>query len=73
MAIGSRLKRGAQVVGRSAKREFISRCYSLIFRTMFLTGVPGRAVRVQGGGAQGGGRGSAAGEGYGAGSSTRSC
>ena len=38
VAIGSRLKRGAQVVGRSAKREFISRCYSLIFRTMFLTG-----------------------------------
>ena len=38
VAIGSRLKRGAQVVGRSPKREFISRCYSLIFRTMFLTG-----------------------------------
>lgn len=37
VAIGSRLKRGAQVVGRSPKREFISRCYSLIFRTMFLT------------------------------------
>ncbi len=37
-AVGSRLKRGAQVVGRSAKREFISRSYSLIFRTMFLTG-----------------------------------
>lgn len=38
VAIGSRLKRGAQVIGRSPKREFISRCYSLIFRTMFLTG-----------------------------------
>ena len=38
VAIGSRLKRGAQVVGRSPKREFISRSYSLIFRTMFLTG-----------------------------------
>ena len=38
VAIGSRLKRGAQVIGRSAKREFISRCYSLIFRTMFFTG-----------------------------------
>ncbi len=37
VAIGSRLKRGAQVVGRSPKREFISRSYSLIFRTMFLT------------------------------------
>ena len=37
VAIGSRLKRGAQVVGRSPKREFISRCYSLIFRVMFLT------------------------------------
>ena len=38
VAIGSRLKRGARVIGRSPKREFISRCYSLIFRTMFLTG-----------------------------------
>lgn len=38
VAIGSRLKRGAQVIGRSPKRELISRCYSLIFRTMFLTG-----------------------------------
>ena len=38
VAIGSRLKRGADVVGRSPKREFISRCYSLIFRVMFLTG-----------------------------------
>ena len=38
VAIGSRLRRGAQVVGRSPIREFISRCYSLIFRSMFLTG-----------------------------------
>ncbi len=37
VAIGSRLKRGAEVIGRSPKREFISRCYSLIFRSMFLT------------------------------------
>ena len=37
VAIGSRLKRGAQVVGRSPKREFISRSYSLIFRAMFFT------------------------------------
>ena len=32
VAIGSRLRRGAQVIGRSPTREFISRCYSLIFR-----------------------------------------
>ncbi len=38
VATGSRLKRGAEVIGRSPKREFISRCYSLIFRTMFFTG-----------------------------------
>ena len=38
VAIGSRLKRGAHVIGRSPKREFISRCYSLIFRSMFFTG-----------------------------------
>ena len=38
IAIGSRLKRGAQVIGRSFKREFISRSYSLIFRGMFLVG-----------------------------------
>ena len=38
VAIGSRLKRGAEVVGRTPKREFISRCYSLLFRSMFLTG-----------------------------------
>lgn len=38
IAIGSRLKRGAQVIGRSFKRELISRSYSLIFRAMFLAG-----------------------------------
>ncbi len=38
IAIGSRLKRGAEVIGRSARREVISRCYSLIFRVMFRTG-----------------------------------
>lgn len=38
IAIGSRLKAGAKVTGRSPKREFISRVYSCIFRTMFLTG-----------------------------------
>ena len=38
IAIGSRLTRGAQVIGRSFKRELISRSYSLIFRAMFLAG-----------------------------------
>jgi len=38
VATGSRLTRGAQVIGRSLKREIISRCYSLMFRTMFFTG-----------------------------------
>ena len=38
IAIGSRLKRGTQVIGRSFKRELISRSYSLIFRAMFLAG-----------------------------------
>ena len=38
IAIGSRLKRGAQVIGRSFKRELISCSYSLIFRAMFLAG-----------------------------------
>ena len=38
VAVGSRLRRGAEVIGRSPTREFISRCYSLIFRSMFLTG-----------------------------------
>ena len=38
IAIGSRLKKGAQVIGRPPKRELISRAYSLIFRAMFVTG-----------------------------------
>ena len=38
IAIGSRLKKGARVIGRSLKRELISRAYSLIFRAMFFTG-----------------------------------
>ena len=38
VATGSRLTRGAEVIGRSFKREFISRCYSLMFRAMFFTG-----------------------------------
>lgn len=37
IAIGSRLKAGARVIGRSFKRELTSRSYSLIFRIMFLT------------------------------------
>ena len=37
VATGSRLARGAEVIGRSLKREIISRCYSLMFRTMFFT------------------------------------
>ena len=38
LAIGSRLSKGARVIGRPFGRELISRAYSLIFRTMFLTG-----------------------------------
>ena len=38
IAIGSRLIAGARVAGRSLKREVISRCYSLTFRSLFLTG-----------------------------------
>ena len=38
LAIGSRLKTGAVVIGRSPLRELISRCYSLLFGTMFFTG-----------------------------------
>ena len=38
LAIGSRLMPGSTVVGRSLKRETISRCYSLTFRGLFLTG-----------------------------------
>lgn len=37
LAIGSRLVRGSDVVGRSPKREIISRCYSLLFRSMFFS------------------------------------
>jgi glycosyltransferase involved in cell wall biosynthesis len=36
-AIGSRFKRGARVIGRTVKREFFSRSYSLIFRSMFFS------------------------------------
>jgi glycosyltransferase involved in cell wall biosynthesis len=35
IVIGSRLIPGSKVVGRSFKREFISRCYSVLFRMMF--------------------------------------
>ena len=38
LAIGSRLKAGAEVIGRPLQREITSRAYSLIFRTMFLAG-----------------------------------
>ena len=38
VGIGSRLAKGAEVVGRSPKRELTSRCYSLMFRSAFLTG-----------------------------------
>ena len=38
IAIGSRLKKGADVIGRSVNRELISRTYSLMFRTLFRTG-----------------------------------
>jgi len=36
IAVGSRLVSGSKVIGRSLKREFISRSYSLLFRTMFM-------------------------------------
>ena len=36
IAIGSRLVSGSQVVGRSLRRGFISRCYSMLFRSLFL-------------------------------------
>jgi glycosyltransferase involved in cell wall biosynthesis len=39
IAIGSRLANGATVIGRPPHREFISRAYSLTFRTMFLSGI----------------------------------
>ena len=38
VAIASRLKMGAKVIGRPLFRELISRAYSLIFRAMFFTG-----------------------------------
>ena len=38
VAIGSRFKKGAQVVGRPSSRELVSRSYSLIFRAMFQPG-----------------------------------
>lgn len=37
IAIGSRLAKGAKVYGRTATREFISRSYSLMFRSLFFT------------------------------------
>ena len=37
VAIGSRLVKGSEIVGRSLKREITSRGYSLLFRTMFFT------------------------------------
>ena len=36
IAVGSRLLKSSNVIGRSIKRAFISRCYSFLFRTMFL-------------------------------------
>lgn len=38
IAIGSRLLKESHVIGRTLKREVISRCYSLLFRSMFFTG-----------------------------------
>ena len=38
VAVGSRFRPGARVIGRSFTREFVSRAYSALFRTMFLTG-----------------------------------
>ena len=37
IAIGSRLTRGARVIGRPLRRELIARGYSLLFRSMFRT------------------------------------
>ncbi len=37
VAIGSRLSKGSEVVGRRLTREITSRGYSLLFRTMFCT------------------------------------
>jgi glycosyltransferase involved in cell wall biosynthesis len=39
LAIGSRLMAGSQVKGRSLRREFTSRSYNLLFRTLFSTKV----------------------------------
>ena len=38
LAIGSRLMRGSKVIGRPLRREFISRSYSLLVRSVFLEG-----------------------------------
>ena len=38
VAVGSRLRPGARVIGRSLGRELISRGYSALFRSMFFTG-----------------------------------
>jgi glycosyltransferase involved in cell wall biosynthesis len=38
VAVGSRLRPGARVTGRSFRRELVSRAYSAVFRSMFLTG-----------------------------------
>ena len=35
LAVGSRLDKGSNVVGRTLKREVVSRCYNLIIRSMF--------------------------------------
>ena len=39
IAVASRLKRGARVIGRTPLRELISRSYSLIVRTTFWSGI----------------------------------
>ena len=39
IAVASRLKRGARVIGRPPHREVISRVYSLMVRTMFLSSI----------------------------------
>ena len=35
LAVGTRLDRGSNVIGRTLKREVVSRCYNLIIRSMF--------------------------------------
>jgi glycosyltransferase involved in cell wall biosynthesis len=37
VAVGSRLRKGSKVIGRSFKRSFFSHSYSLLFRAMFFT------------------------------------